>query len=151
MGRYTITTEGAEALGAATLETLLQVRGTTTQKIAVVGYGLSCDGTSATAVPGIVRVLRQTTDGTATGATEVRKDPDLPAAAFTGFHSFSAEPTPGEVLHTHHVHPQTGLELPNVWLPGDGIILDDATSSRVAIDATFAAAVNVVAWMEIVQ
>lgn len=151
MARYTITTEGAEALGAATAETLLQVRGTTTGKISIVGYGLSFDGTSAVAVPGTIRVLRQTTDGTATGAAEVQKDPDASAASFTGFHSFTAEPTAGSVLYTHMIHPQTGLEIPNAWAPPDGIIVDDATSSRVGIEATFAAGVNCVAWMEIVQ
>src|SRR5688572_30205052 len=105
---YSVTTEGEEALAAATAETLVQLRGATAVKAKVVKWSVSFDGVSSTEAPVVVRLLRQTTDGTGTGATEVAWDPDNPTANITSFHSFSAEPTAGEVLETYEVHPQGG-------------------------------------------
>lgn len=147
MAIYSVTSEGEEAVSAA--ETILQLRGATTTKAKLRGFSVSFDGTSATAEPVIVRLLRQTTDGTASAATEVKYDPDAPAAACTAFHSFTAEPTAGDVLFTVHVHPQGGW---SEWFPEDCCpFLDDVATSRVGLEVTPGAAVNVVAsliWQE---
>ncbi len=143
---YSITTEGEEALTAATLETLLQLRGATTVKAKIVKWGVSFDGVSATEAPVVVRLLRQTTDGTSSAATEVAWDPDNPTANCTGFHSHTAEPTPGEVLETYEVHPQGGCLIVE-YPPGREPVVDNATSSRIAIDATAPSAVNAVAFL----
>jgi hypothetical protein len=142
---YAITTEGEEAL-TTSLETVLQLRGVTTRKARIVSWGISFDGATASDAPAQVRLLLQTTDGTATGATEVPLDPDAPAALVTGFHSFSAEPTPGGVLEHHQVHPQGG-NLIREYPPGREPVLDNSTSYRLGIDVTAAAAVNCVAWI----
>jgi hypothetical protein len=143
---YSVTTEGEEALAAATLETLVQLRGGTAVKAKVVKWSVSFDGVSATEAPVVVRLIRQTTDGTGTGATEVAWDPDNPTSNITSFHSFSAEPTPGEVLETYEVHPQGGCLIVE-YPPGREPTVDNATSSRIAIDATAPAAVNAVAYL----
>lgn len=140
---YSVTTEGEEAIAAA--ETLVQLRGATTVKAKIREWGVSFDGTSATAEPVVVRLLRQTTDGTASAATEVAWDPDNPTANCTSFHSFSAEPTAGEVLETHEVHPQAGMI--RQYLPDCAPILDNAATSRIAIEVTPPAAVNAVAFL----
>lgn len=146
MARYTITTEGEEALAAATAETILQLRGATTTKAKLIEIGVSFDGTSPTAEPVRIRVLRQTTDGTATGASEEKDDPDDPTAGCTGFHSFTAEPTAGGVLRDFELHP-AGLPFVLQWPLGREPVLDDATTSRVGIECTAPAVVNATGWI----
>jgi hypothetical protein len=142
---YSITTEAEEALTTAA-ETVLQLRGVTTRKGRIVSWGISFDGATATDAPAQVRLLFQTTDGTASAATEVPLDGDAPAALITGFHSFSAEPTAGGVIEHHQVHPQGG-NLIREYPPGREPVLDNATTSRIGIEVTAAAAVNAVAWL----
>ena len=149
MAVYSITTEAEEALGAGTLETLLQLRGATTSKAKIIAWGVSFDGVTATDAPVLVQFCRQTSDGTtSTAATEVKFDADEPAAGCTGFHSFGAtEPTIGDVLELYEIHPQGGLFV-REYPPGREPVLDDAATSRIAIVATAGAAVNAVAWMQ---
>lgn len=142
--KYSVTTEGEEAL-TTSLETVLQLRGSTTTRARLKAWGIAFDGTSVIAEPVRVRLLRQSTDGTATGATEVPYDEVDPAASLTSFHTFTAEPTPGNVIKEMHVHPQGGYA--EQFPLGEEIVIDDATSSRLAIDVLAPAAVNVTAWM----
>lgn len=145
---YSITTEGAEGISAA--ETLLQIRGAATVRAVLLGWAVSFDGTSATATPVGVRLLRQTTDGTASAATEVNvTNPDGSAPAVAGFHSFTAEPIAGGVLDHRYVHPQ-GLPL-EVWYPEFARpVLGMAATSRIGLEVTPGSAVNAVAtiWWE---
>jgi hypothetical protein len=143
---YSITTEAEEALTTAA-ETVLQLRGVTTRKGRLVAWGVSFDGATASDAPAQVRLLFQTTDGTGSAATEVPLDGDSPAALITGFHSFSAEPTAGGVIEHHQVHPQGG-NLIREYPPGREPVLDNATSSRIGIEVTAAAAVNAVAFLQ---
>lgn len=142
---YSATTEAEEALAAATAETVVQLRGATAVKARIVEWGISFDGTSATAAPVQVRLLRQSTDGTATGAVEAKWDPDSPAANCTAFHSFTAEPTAGDVLAHYEVHPQAGLIIQ--YPLGREPTLDDATTSRIAVEANAPAVVNCAAYI----
>lgn len=142
---YSVTTEGEEALGAATAETILQLRGVAAVKAKVIEWGVAFDGVSATAEPVRIRVLRQTSTGTATAATEVPWDPDNPTANVISFHSFTAEPTAGSVLVDTEVHPQSGII---VQYPlGREITIDNATTSKLGIECTAPAAVNVVGYI----
>ena len=144
---YAVTTEGEEALAAATRETLLQVRGATSTKARIVRWGVSFDGVTASDAPVLVDLERQTTDGTGVGATEAALDPDDPTAACTAFHTFSGtQPTAGDKLEQHEVHPQGGLLMVE-YPPGREPIIDSATSSRIAVVATAPAIVNAVAFI----
>lgn len=141
---YSVTTETEEAL-TTSVETVLQLRGAAAVKPRIREWSITFDGISATAEPVRVRLLRQTTDGTATGASEVKWDPDSPAANCTAFHTFTAEPTAGDVLWEGHVHPQAGIHIQ--YPLGCEPVLDDATTSRIGIDVLAPAAVNCCASM----
>lgn len=107
---------------------------------------MSFDGTSATDAPVLVRLVRQSTDGTATAASEVLiSDPDGPTANVTGFHSFTAEPTASDIIELHEVHPQGGGIIRD-YPYGREPVIDNATTSRLAIEVT-GPAVNAVAFM----
>jgi hypothetical protein len=139
------TTEGEEALAAATAETILQVRGVTTQKVELAEVSLAGDQEATTEIENINwRILYQSTDGTATGATEVPQNPDDPTPAITLFHSFTAEPTAGNVIAEGEI-PANG-ELYRYWADGEGPTLDNATTSRIGLEATASIIVNVKAY-----
>lgn len=143
---YSITTEGEEALAAATAETAIALIGATATKARIIEWGVSFDGVSATGAPVLVRLVRATADGTGTGATVKAWDPDNPTAAATGKHSYSAEPTKeSQPLGVWHVHPQAGIV---VQYPlGREPVLDNATTSIVCIEVTADAIVNVTAYI----
>ena len=145
MGMYAATSEGEEALAASTAETVLQLRGASTTKARIVAWGVAFDGATATDAPVLVRFLRQSSDGTSSAATEEPFDPDDPAAACTAHHSFSAEPTAGNVIEVHEVHPNGG-GLIREYALGREHKLDNASTSRVGIEVT-GPAVNVVAFI----
>lgn len=141
-----ITTEGEEALASATAETVLQVRGVTTVKWELAELSFGGDQEVTTEIENIQwRLLYQSTDGTATGATEVAGEPDDPTPALTGFHSFSAEPTAGTVIAEGEI-PANG-EFYRYWADGDGPKIDNATTSRIGLELTSSAVVNIKAYM----
>lgn len=136
-----ITTEGEEAVAAATAETLLQFRGVTTLKVEVFEVSLAADYT--TDATGVVswRLMYQSTDGTGSGATEVAGDPDDPTPAITGFTSFSAEPTPSTVIMEGIFNCNGGSDY-RYYAEGDGVYLDNATSSRIGLEVSSDKACN---------
>lgn len=127
-----ITTEGEEAVAAATAETLVQFRGVTTLKLEIAEFSISADYT--TDATGIVSwaLVYQSTDGTATGGTEIPGDPDDPTPAITGFNSFSAEPTTASTVMESHFNCNGG-EVYRYYAEGDGVTLDSATTSRLGL------------------
>lgn len=147
MAVYSVTTEGEEALAAATAETLVQIRGVATAKARIVAWGVSFDGVTSSDAPAVVDLLFQTTDGTATGASEIALNPDEPTALVSGFHSFSAEPTAGGIIESYEVHPQGGM-IVREYPPGREPMLTNATSSRIGIRVTSPSAVNALAWIQ---
>lgn len=152
MGSYSITTEGEEALAAATAETLLLVAGNATVRMAIYRYSFAFDGTTSTAEPVVVRIKRgnSASQGVSSAATEEKFDPADPSSPSAGFHSFTAgnEPTyTGQALHIIEVHPQGGWY---EWIArdeSDMLILEASTNSFIGIEATAPAIVNAVATM----
>ena len=141
MGLPNITTEGSEAIASATAETVLQLRGVTTLRAEIAEMVVSTDQQPTTEVENVAwRLLYQTTDGTATGATEVAGDPVDPTPALTGFHSFSAEPTAGSVIIEGFFPANQGERF--YWAQGEGPVIDDATSSRIGLELNASAALN---------
>lgn len=145
---YSATTEGEEALAAATAETIIALIGATQVKGEIRQWGVFFDGTSATAEPVRIRVVRTTADdGTATAATEKAWEPDSPTANCTAKHSYTAEPTKeAQALLDIEVHPQTGWA--EQYLPGEGIFLDNTTTNGIAIEVTAPAVVNCTAYIK---
>lgn len=145
---FSATTEGEEALTAATAETVIALIGATAVKAKIIEWGVAFDSTSATAEPVQVRIIRTTADdGTATAATEVQwSDPDNPTANCAAKHSYTAEPTKAAqpLFHTE-VHPQGSIIIQ--YPLGREIGLDNSTSAGVAIECTAPAGVNAVAYI----
>lgn len=144
---YSATTEGEEALAAATAETLLALIGATTVKGRIIEWGVFFDGTSATAEPVRVRLVRTTADdGTATGAVEKPWDPDNPAANCAVKHSYTAEPTKeAQALCEYEVPPTSGMFIQ--YPLGREPVLDNTASNGIAIEVTAPAAVNAEAYI----
>lgn len=139
-----ITTEGENAVAAATLETVLQARGITTAKYELAEMHITSD--YPTDPTGVVYwyLAYQSTDGTATGCTEVPSEPDDPTPALTGFRAFTVEPTPGNLFASGHFNVNGGQDS-RYWAEGDGEGLDNATTSRIALVVTSDKACNVAA------
>src|SRR5687768_7050449 len=108
MGFYVVSAQN-ETLGAATVETLLQVVAPAATKLRVVAWGISLAGVTASEVPGDVELLRQTTAGTASAYTPKKLDESDPACAATAQVTFTAEPTAGDILHPIQLTPNGGL------------------------------------------
>lgn len=129
-----------QALTAATAKTVLQIKAPTNQRVAVRQISVSFDGASNTAVPVIVKVVRQTTAGTTSSSATIKaKDNDISTAIqSTVLDGFSAEPTYGDQHWIAHIHPQTGAvyQLP---LPGEITL---AGGGRLGVVCTAPANVN---------
>lgn len=127
-------------------KTILQLTNPSTQRLRLKELELSFDGVSATGVPCLVRLARQTSAGTPTGnstPTPVQVDPGGPAALQTavvaGSAAWTAEPTLSDLLWNMRIHPQSGAIYQYV-LGGEDLI---AASGRLGLVIVAAAAVNV--------
>jgi hypothetical protein len=138
--RAVVTTEGEIASGTSA-KTLLQLVAAANHKVAVKGFSISMDGTSVTAEPVQVDLLRQTSGGSMTSATPVAEDSSSETIQTTAQKNASSEPTGGNVIRRYNVHPQTGLEVrfnadDEILIPGGG---------RLGLRVTAAATVNCLA------
>lgn len=145
-GVFFAATTAEIALSAATAKTVLQVIAPTNQRVRVRRYSVAFDGTSATAEPVQVRVLRQTSAGTMTSLTPVKLSAGSETLQSTAQHTATAEPTAGDVLDAFEVHPQSGFD---VVLPAD-MPIEVPGGGRIGIECTAPATVNVRAkfWCE---
>jgi hypothetical protein len=128
------------ALAAATAKTVLQLVAAANHRVKVLGFGVYFDGVSTTAEPVQVRMLRQTTAGTMTALTPVKRDDSITDTLLTtAQHTATVEPTASDVLEVAEVHPQTFLEK---WYPlgAEPII---GGGDRLGIECTAPATVNV--------
>lgn len=132
---------GQIATGTST-KTLLQVVAASNHKVLIDEISISFEGTSNTATPIKVDVLRQTTAGTMSALTIV-KDPDDfdEIIQATAQHTATAEPTAGDVLLSEHVHPQQGY----TWQAPFGRSISIGGGDRLGIRVTAGASVNAIA------
>lgn len=143
MARLNASIRTAEiALTAATAKTVIQLVAPSNHRVAITSWSVSFDGTSVTAEPVVIRVLRQTSAGTMSALTPVAMDGSVgETIQSTAQHTATAEPTAGNVLLSMECHPQQGYK---EFLPlGQEIILQGA--GRVGIECTAPANVNCVA------
>jgi hypothetical protein len=127
------------ALTAATAKTVLQIVAPTNQRLLVRRWGVFFDGTSGTAEPVQVRLLRQSTAGTMTSLTPVMLCAGSETVQTTAQHTATAEPTAGNILDIAEVHPQSGYE---VVIPFDQVI-EVPGGGRLGVECTAPATVNV--------
>lgn len=141
MARFFGTAQTSEiALSAATAKTVIQLVAATNHRVVVKRLGVYFDGTSTTAEPVQVRVLRQTTAGTMSALTPVKLDDSIADTLLTtAQHTATVEPTAGDVLDVCEVHPQQSYE----WiypLYEEPII---GGGDRLGVECTAPATVNV--------
>lgn len=137
----------AKITGVATgtaAKTLLQIVAPTNQRVKIKEIGIGFHGISNTAEPILVELLRQTTAGTMTALTLIKEDDTTPESIqSTAAHTATAEPTPGDVIRTWTIHPQTAqvyqLPIEDEIIVGGG--------KRYALRVTAAATVNADAYM----
>lgn len=127
------------ALTAATAKTVVQIAAPANQRLKIKRWGVFFDGTSGTAEPIQVRLLKQTSAGTMSSLTPVLQVAGSETPQVTAQHTATAEPTAGDVLDMAEVHPQSGYE---VIIPFD-MPIEVAGGIRVGIECTAPDAVNV--------
>jgi hypothetical protein len=129
-----------EALGAAAVETIIQLVAPANHRVRVLGWGVFFDSVSPTAEPVQVRLLRQSTAGSGTSLALVKLDDSLAETLqTTALQDFIFEPTAGDVLDVVEVHPQTGYEVK--YPMGQEPIIGGG--DRMGLDCTAPAIVNV--------
>lgn len=141
MSKLGIVAQPAKIPTGTALKTLVQLAAPANQKVAVKEISISFDGTSNTATPIYVEVVRQTSAGTFTNTTTLRKtDPDNQEAIQTTCKDTAAvEPTDaGDVPMAELVHPQTGF----LWQAPYGGELLVPGGGRLGIRVTAGANVN---------
>lgn len=142
-GVFGCATQGAIASGTSA-KTLMQLVAASNHRTLIKGWGLSFDGATSDATPVKVELLRQSTAGTMTSLTVVKEnDSDDETLQTTAQHTATAEPTAGDIIETHYVHPQGGSF--DVFYPHPGQAIKGG--GRMGVRVTAAATVNVSAWM----
>ncbi|MFF0864152.1 hypothetical protein ACFYUV_20505 [Nonomuraea sp. NPDC003560] len=152
---YSITTEGAVALGAATAKTILGVKsGATTANhgVDLKKFRVSFDGVTASAVPVVVEVCLCSFSANAPGTNStalatpgiVQAYGRAPATGFTAAKNWTTEPTALTVIESFLLTPNGGVVFYD-WPLGD--TPDSALGEGFAIRCTAPATVNVRAGM----
>jgi hypothetical protein len=139
-----VATTAEIALSAATAKTVLHFNCPANHLAVIKGWSISFDGTTVTAEPVQIRLLRQTAaSGTGSTNTPVKINPLVTASLqCTAKDSFSAEPTAGNVLFAIEVHPQAGYE--KIYPLGDEPLCGGTGSAdALGIECTAPATVNV--------
>jgi hypothetical protein len=120
-------------LGAAAIETLIQLVAAANHAIKLTEVMVSFHGVDATHEPVLVEILRQTDAGTASALTLVKADNSVADTLdTTAQKTVTVEPTAGDVLKAFTVHPQTSVIYP---IPPDAPLLCGA-ADRIAVRAT---------------
>jgi hypothetical protein len=127
------------ALSAATAKTVVQLVAAANQPIKVYRWGVFFDGTSTTAEPVQVVLMRQSTAGTMSSLTPTKVSNHSETVQTTAQHTATAEPTSGDVLDMIEVHPQSGYE----YVAPLGYEFDVPGGGRIGIVCTAPAGVNV--------
>lgn len=103
---------GEVATGSGSAKTLIQVVAASNHALEIDKIEISFDGTSSTAEPIKVDILRQTTAGTMSSLTPVKYPADDydETLQVTAQHTATVEPTAGDIIDSFEVHPQLGKE-----------------------------------------
>lgn len=145
--RVNISTEGAaQALAAATIETVVEVTAPANQALLIKGWGVSFDGASVTAVPVEISLAVKSVAGTGAAATERDIDEDFSGTIqAAGRTAVTVEGTVTYDFEDRHIHPQTGFE---IWYPeGEELKIVPAGITGVRVNAS--AVVNAHAFMRV--
>jgi hypothetical protein len=141
MAHYSVNVT-AEAVAAATVETLIQVSAVGGKPFRVARWGVSFNGVTVTDQPVRVELIRLTSDGTSSAFTPKKMDPTTEVSLAQGRTSHTAEPVAGDVLEIHYVSPAGGnlVEAYSAGYPDERPYIQPA--GRIGIRVLAAAAVN---------
>ena len=132
------------SLSAATAKTVMQLVAPANQRLKVARVGVFFNGTSTTAQPVQVRVLRQTSAGTMSALTPVKlNNSDGETIQSTAQQNASAEPTASDVYDVWEIHPQSGYDV--MYPLGQELVVKGG--DRLGIECTAQATVSVRAKM----
>ena len=130
---------GQVALSAATLKTVIQLVAASNHRTLVWAYHVSFEGVVTTNAPVFCELLVQTTAGTMSALTPVKRDDSIgETLQTTAQHTATAEPTAGDVLEVKEIHPQMGYE--KLYPFGGELIVGGG--DRIGIEVTAPAGVN---------
>jgi hypothetical protein len=135
-GILCVASSGAQAIGAATAETVLHLLAANNHRIKITGYSVTVAGTSP--IDLTMRVLRQSSAGTAgtTSGLITKLDSDAAGTIQTaGSTAFSAEPSAGDVLQYKKLNGGYEKYFPmgqEIIVPEDGRIGIECTSTTAA-------------------
>ena len=140
------TTGGATMVTNAAIKTLLQFLAPTNQRVIMREWDVSFQGTSNTAAPILVEVVRQTSAGTGlnTAAIVKNNNSDQETIQSTGIYGIlttvnTGEPTDASVVpFAEFVHPQQGY----AWRATVGSETNCQGGTRLGLRVTAAASVN---------
>lgn len=139
-----IACSGAVSLSGSTAKTVLQLKTATHHRAVLEGLSVTVAGTSA--VDLTIRLLRQTTDGTAgttTGLIAKVNPNNAETIQTTGAANFSAEPTPGDLLQYKKLQGAYEKYFPfsgEIPVPGGtriGVEVTAASAATVAVELAF--------------
>lgn len=120
-------------------KTLIQIVAASNHGVLIDEWSISFQGTSNSASPIRVRVLRQTTAGTMSSLTLVKDPDDTDETLQTSAqHTAMAEPTASDVLFEEYVHPQAGY----TWQAPFGRVIKIGGGDRLGIEVLAGADVS---------
>ncbi|MFQ5410227.1 MAG: hypothetical protein ACE5FI_17590 [Anaerolineales bacterium] len=129
----------AEVATGTAKKTLMQLVAAANHRVLIKEISISFDGTSNTAAPIIVQVLRQTTAGTMSALTPVAIDEAIDETLqTTAQHTATVEPTGAIEVMGEQVHPQGGY----TWQAPFGGEIVVIGGNRLGIAVTAGADVN---------
>ena len=134
----------ANALVAATQETLIQIVAAANHRVKVLEWGIFFDDSDVDAVPVAVVLQRQSDAGTSGANTPTKNDDSLAETLLTTARdACTVEPTSGDVVDMILCHPQTGFV--RQYRVGEEVIVGGG--DRVGVRATAPAGVNARAYI----
>lgn len=132
IGRYS--NSSGISLGIGTAKTVVQLTAPANQRVAFLELKLGFAGTFAAGDDFKIRLLRQTTAGTMTAATEVKADSGRDLTLQTAVtHTATAEPTAGEELDVTY---GSLYQQSNVRLTFDLRDIDITENTRLGVEVT---------------
>ena len=145
---YSFTTEGAEALAAATAETLLNLVNATNGIVRIPELSVSFDGIVATAVPVLIELMNSTQSvaGTSSAATIRQLRGPTRTVQATARHSYTVEPEVLTELKSWLLTPNGGLLV--IQFPLGREPEQHSTADGLALRLTAPAGVNARGYME---
>jgi hypothetical protein len=126
-------------------KTLIQLVAAANVRVKVLEWSVSFAGTSNTATPVQVDIVRQSDAGTSSALTLVKNnESDGETLQTTALQTITAEPTTGSTVMTEEVHPQTGY----TWQAPFGREIIIKGGNRAGLRVTAGASVTVASRME---